>query len=400
MDLEKFVKENVTGRPESLFAPDIEANADTLRAAIAGKSVMVIGGAGSIGSSFIKALLPFNPSKLVVVDLNENGLAELTRDLRSSASLRVPEVFLTYTLDFADPIFEDIMRDHGGFDIVANFSAHKHVRSEKDKYSVEGLLKNNVIKARNLMELLRSYPPRHFFCVSTDKASNPVNIMGASKRIMEDLIMAYRPYFKVTTARFANVAFSNGSLPAGFFDRMMKRQPLAAPSDVRRYFVSMEESGQICMLACILGNNGEVFFPRLGKEKLKTFSSICDRFIEAMGYEKYQCSSDDEARRYAAEHLPGPKYPVYYSASDTTGEKYCEEFFVEGESTDMTRFVSLGVITGTDNKDAEAVNALIRRLETLFADRTFTKADVVRVLEEYLPNFTHEEKGRNLDDKM
>ena len=400
MDLEKFVKENVTGRPESLFAPDIEANADTLRAAIAGKSVMVIGGAGSIGSSFIKALLPFNPSKLVVVDLNENGLAELTRDLRSSASLRVPEVFLTYTLDFADPIFEDIMRDHGGFDIVANFSAHKHVRSEEDKYSVEALLKNNVIKARNLMELLRSYPPRHFFCVSTDKASNPVNIMGASKRIMEDLIMAYRPYFKVTTARFANVAFSNGSLPAGFFDRMMKRQPLAAPSDVRRYFVSMEESGQICMLACILGNNGEVFFPRLGKEKLKTFSSICDRFIEAMGYEKYQCSSDDEARRYAAEHLPGPKYPVYYSASDTTGEKYCEEFFVEGESTDMTRFVSLGVITGTDNKDAEAVNALIRRLETLFADRTFTKADVVRVLEEYLPNFTHEEKGRNLDDKM
>lgn len=400
MDLEKFVKENVTGRPESLFAPDIKANADTLRAAIAGKSVMVIGGAGSIGSSFIKALLPFNPSKLVVVDLNENGLAELTRDLRSSASLRVPEVFLTYTLDFADPIFEDIMRDHGGFDIVANFSAHKHVRSEKDKYSVEALLKNNVIKARNLMELLRSYPPRHFFCVSTDKASNPVNIMGASKRIMEDLIMAYRPYFKVTTARFANVAFSNGSLPAGFFDRMMKRQPLAAPSDVRRYFVSMEESGQICMLACILGNNGEVFFPRLGKEKLKTFSSICDRFIEAMGYEKYQCSSDDEARRYAADHLPGPKYPVYYSASDTTGEKDCEEFFVEGESTDMTRFVSLGVITGTDNKDAEAVNALIRRLETLFADRTFTKADVVRVLEEYLPNFTHEEKGRNLDDKM
>lgn len=400
MDLEKFVKENVTGRPESLFAPDIEANADTLRAAIAGKSVMVIGGAGSIGSSFIKALLPFNPSKLVVVDLNENGLAELTRDLRSSASRRVPEVFLTYTLDFADPIFEDIMRDHGGFDIVANFSAHKHVRSEKDKYSVEALLKNNVIKAHRLMELLRSYPPEHFFCVSTDKAANPVNVMGASKRIMEDLIMAYRPYFKVTTARFANVAFSNGSLPAGFFDRMMKRQPLVAPSDVRRYFVSMEESGQICMLACILGNNGEVFFPRLGKEKLKTFSSICDRFIEAMGYEKYQCSSDDEARRYAADHLPGPKYPVYYSASDTTGEKDCEEFFVESESTDMTRFVSLGVITGTDNKDAEAVNALIRRLETLFADRTFTKADVVRVLEEYLPNFTHEEKGRNLDDKM
>ena len=203
MDLEKFVKENVTGRSESLFAPDIKANADALSKAIAGKSILVIGGAGSIGSSFIKALLPFGPSKLVVLDLNENGLAELTRDLRSSAAVSMPEVYLTYTLDFADPILEDIMHDHKGFDIVANFSAHKHVRSEKDKYSVEALLKNNVIKARKLMELLRSYPPEHFFCVSTDKAANPVNVMGASKRIMEDLIMAYRPYFKVTTARFA-----------------------------------------------------------------------------------------------------------------------------------------------------------------------------------------------------
>lgn len=400
MDLEKFVKENVTGRSESLFTPDIEANADALGKAIGGKSVLVIGGAGSIGSSFIKSLLPFAPAKLVVVDLNENGLAELTRDLRSSAGIRVPEVYLTYTLDFADPIFEDIMRDHGGFDIVANFSAHKHVRSEKDKYSVEALLKNNVIKARRLMELLRSYPPEHFFCVSTDKAANPVNVMGASKRIMEDLIMAYRPFFKVTTARFANVAFSNGSLPAGFFERVMKRQPLVAPSDVRRYFVSMEESGQICMLACILGNNGEVFFPKLGQEKMITFSSICDKFVEAMGYEKHICAGDDEARRYAAEHLPGPKYPVYYFKSDTTGEKDFEEFFVEGESTDTERFASLGVITGTDNKNAEAVDALIGRLESLFADRSFTKADVVSVLEDYLPNFSHEEKGRNLDDKM
>lgn len=400
MDLEKFVKENVTGRSESLFAPDIKANADALSKAIAGKSILVIGGAGSIGSSFIKALLPFGPSKLVVLDLNENGLAELTRDLRSSAAVSMPEVYLTYTLDFADPILEDIMHDHKGFDIVANFSAHKHVRSEKDKYSVEALLKNNVIKARKLMELLRSYPPEHFFCVSTDKAANPVNVMGASKRIMEDLIMAYRPYFKVTTARFANVAFSNGSLPAGFFDRMMKRQPLAAPSDVRRYFVSLEESGQICMLACILGNNGEVFFPRLGQEKMKTFSSICDKFVEAMGYEKYQCASEDDARQYAATHLPGPKYPVYYSASNTTGEKDFEEFYVDGESTDMERFESLGVITNTNNRSTECVNALIERLEALFAERSFTKADVVALLEEYLPNFTHVEKGLNLDDKM
>lgn len=400
MDLEKFVKENVTGRPESLFAPDIEANADTLRTAIAGKSVMVIGGAGSIGSSFIKALLPFNPSKLVVVDLNENGLAELTRDLRSSASLRVPEVFLTYTLDFADPIFEDIMRDHGGFDIVANFSAHKHVRSEKDKYSVEALLKNNVIKARNLMELLRSYPPRHFFCVSTDKAANPVNIMGASKRVMEDLIMAYRPKFKVTTARFANVAFSNGSLPASFFDRMAKNQPLVAPKDVKRYFVSMEESGQICMLACILGNNGEVFFPKLGKEKLKTFSEICDAFLKESGFGKHECANDDEAKAFAAAHLPGPVYPVVYFNSDTTGEKDCEQFTVSGETTDMARFKSLGVITETDNRSRQAVDGLIDDLESLFSTCSYSKADIVKILAAYLPNFHHEELGKNLDDKM
>lgn len=275
MNLDNFVKKYVIERDSSMFAHDIDINNIKLSDEIGGKSLLVIGGAGSIGSSFIKSILRFEPSKLVVVDLNENGLAELTRDLRSSGDLKVPETYLTYTLDFADPIFEDIFREHGGFDIVANFSAHKHVRSEKDKYSVEALLKNNVIKAKKLLDLLKDIPPLHFFCVSTDKAANPVNVMGASKRIMEDLIMAYKPYFKVTTARFANVAFSNGSLPASFFDRIMKNQPLVAPKDVKRFFVSMEESGQICMLACILGQNGEVFFPKLSEEKMKTFSAIC-----------------------------------------------------------------------------------------------------------------------------
>lgn len=400
MNLDKFVKEHVVERQESLFLKDIENNKDELERRIQGKSVLVIGGAGTIGTSFIKAVLRFNPSKLVVVDLNENGLAELTRDLRSSSDLTVPPVFLTYTLDFTDPIMEDIFRDHGGFDIVANFSAHKHVRSEKDKYSVEALLKNNVIKAKKLLDLLKVYKPEHFFCVSTDKAANPVNVMGASKRVMEDLIMSYKPDFKVTTARFANVAFSNGSLPASFFDRMMKNQPLVAPRDVKRYFVSMEESGQICMLACILGNNGEIFFSKLGKEKMKTFSEICDAFLEESGYKKHECASDEEAKRYAAEHLPGDTYPVVYFDSDTTGEKDEEEFFVEGEDTDMERFRSLGVITHTQNKRREEVDALIDSLESMFHERNFTKADVVRCLEEYLPTFQHEEKGKNLDDKM
>lgn len=400
MNLNKFVKDKVIDRQESLFLTDILSSQDQLYNEIHNKSVLVIGGAGSIGSSFIKSILRFNPSKLVVIDLNENGLAELTRDLRSSSDLKVPEVFLTYTLDFSDPIFEDIFREHNGFDIVANFSAHKHVRSEKDKYSVEALLKNNVIKAKKLLDLLSELPPKHFFCVSTDKAANPVNVMGASKRVMEDLIMAYKPDFKVTTARFANVAFSNGSLPASFFDRMMKNQPLVAPKDVRRFFVSMEESGQICMLACILGKNGEVFFPKLEEETMKTFSSICDDFIREMGYEKHECASDEEAKIFAAIHLPGKKYPVVYFNSDTTGEKDYEEFVVEGEKTDLDRFTSLGVITESKHRSKSEVEAFIKQLETLFGDRNFTKAQVVECLKDFLPNFEHEEKGKNLDQKM
>lgn len=400
MDLDRFVKKYVIERDESLFTIDIESNSKKLLNEIQGKSILVIGGAGSIGSSFIKAVLRFEPSKLVVIDLNENGLAELTRDLRSSNDVKVPETYLTYTLDFADPIFEDIYREHGGFDIVANFSAHKHVRSEKDKYSVEALLKNNVIKAKKLLDLLKEIPPRHFFCVSTDKAANPVNVMGASKRIMEDLIMAYKPYFKVTTARFANVAFSNGSLPASFFDRIMKNQPLVAPRDVKRFFVSMEESGQICMLACILGNNGEVFFPKLGEEKMKTFSTICDDFIREMGYKKHECASDQEAKDFAAKNLPGDTYPVVYFDSDTTGEKGYEEFVVEGETSDLDRFRSLGVITEADHRGMEAVDKLISDLEAIFHDRSFTKSQIVDCLKDFLPNFEHEEKGRNLDQKM
>lgn len=400
MNLDRFVKDYVIEREESLFAEDIRKNAEILNSEIRGRKVLVIGGAGSIGSSFIKAILRYEPAELVVADLNENGLAELTRDLRSSADLKVPDVYLTYTLDFADRIFEDIFREHDGFDIVANFSAHKHVRSEKDKYSVEALLKNNVIKAKRLLDLLKEIPPRHFFCVSTDKAANPVNVMGASKRVMEDLIMAYRPYFKVTTARFANVAFSNGSLPASFFDRMMKNQPLVAPKDVRRYFVSMEESGQICMLACILGNSGEVFFPKLGEGAMKTFSSICDDFIREMGFEKHECADDEEAKAFAAEHLPGREYPVVYFDSDTTGEKDYEEFVVDGEESDLDRFSSLGVITGSCHRSSQEVEDFIGKLDSLFNDRSFTKAQVVECLKEFLPNFAHEEKGKNLDQKM
>lgn len=410
----QFISDNVTFRQESMFLADIEANRERLSQEIQGKSVCVIGGAGSIGSSFIKAVLPFKPSKLIVIDLNENGLAELTRDLRSTYGMYVPDEYRAYTLNFADPIFERIFREEKGFDIVANFSAHKHVRSEKDKYSVQALIENNDIKAKKLLDLLAVYPPKHFFCVSTDKAANPVNIMGASKRIMEDMIMAYTTKFKVTTARFANVAFSNGSLPDGWINRVDKKQPLAAPNDVKRYFVSPEESGQICMLACILGKNGEIFFPKLGEEQMLTFSSICDKFVEAHGMKVDLCETDEEAKLKASQLKNSTlttnsqlstlhsklKYPVVYFKSDTTGEKAYEEFFVPGEKLDMKRFKSLGVIEEVAKRPMNEIDSFFAEMEHIFAKADFTKEEVVQAIKKFIPNFEHEEKGKNLDQKM
>ena len=396
-NLTKFISDHITHRPVSMFAADIEANKVQLKAEIEGKRACVIGGAGSIGSSFIKALMRFEPKQLIVVDLNESGLAELTRDLRSSADIKVPEDYRTYTLDFASPIFERIFREEKGFDIIANFSAHKHVRSERDKYSVQALIENNDIKAKKLMDLMMVHKPSHFFCVSTDKAANPVNIMGASKRILEDLIMAYSGEFNITTARFANVAFSNGSLPDGWMHRLQKRQPLAAPNDVKRYFVSLEESGQICLLACVLGKSGEIFFPKLGEEQMMRFSDICDEFVREQGFGKHMCSSDDEAKQFAP---TDSEWPVIYTGSNTTGEKAYEEFFIEGEDLNTNRFQSLGVIEKTTRRPMKDVMSLFEEFEGIFAEPNFTKAEVVKAIERFLPNFEHEEKGKNLDSKM
>ena len=397
----QFISANITYRNSSLFLPDIEANRIELTRLVEGKKVLVIGGAGTIGSSFIRAILPFRPSQLVVVDISENGLTELTRDLRSTYGMCVPPDYRTYPLNFADPIFERLFRQNNGFDIVANFSAHKHVRSEKDRWSVQALLENNVLKARKLLDLLSEIPPEHFFCVSTDKAANPVNIMGASKRVMEDLIMAYSDKFKISTARFANVAFSNGSLLAGFIERIMKRQPLSSPNDVKRYFVSPEESGQICMLACLLGRNREIFFPKLSEKQMMTFSSIADKFLPSLGYEVKYCASEEEARKFAAEMTPDSKqYPVYYFKSDTTGEKSFEEFYIPGEHLDLDRFQALGVIDTVVPRPKEELDAFLSELTGLFSKESTSKEDIVQVMKKYLPNFVHEEKGKNLDQKM
>lgn len=422
-NLSAFISAHVTFRAESLFSEDLRKHEQELKKEIGGRSVCVIGGAGSIGSAFLKALLLFGPSSLTVIDLSENGLAELVRDLRSSPGLRLPEAFRTYALDFADPIFGKILREAGGFDIVANFSAHKHVRSEKDRWAVQALLENNDLKARRLLDLLCEFPPRHFFCVSTDKAAGPVNLMGASKRLMEDLIMAYSSRFKVTTARFANVAFSAGSLPDSWLHRLAKRQPLTAPNDVRRYFVSPEESGQLCLLACIVGRSGEIFFPKLGRDRAIDFPSICGELLRAWGFRPQECRSEEEARRLAAALRDGgtacpaicsesdavgetalrdggTAYPVFYSGSDTTGEKACEEFFVPGEMTDPDRFAQIGVITAGPRRTLAEMERFFGELETLFARPDFTKEEVVAALEGFLPDFRHEEKGKNLDEKM
>ena len=400
-DLNEFISKEVTKRPSSMFLPDIEKNKDILSTKIKNKSVLVIGGAGSIGSSFIKAVLPFRPKTLVVVDINENALAELTRDLRSTRGMFVPEDYIPYPMDFASLLFEKMFINRGGFDIVGNFSAHKHVRSEKDIYSIEALLRNNVLHARKLLDLLSKFPPEEYFCVSTDKAANPVNIMGASKRLMEDVIFSYSDKFPVKTARFANVAFSNGSLPAGFITRISKLQPLSAPSDVKRYFVSPEESGQICMLACMLGDNREIFFPKLEKAQMMTFDAIATALLRSYDYEPLLCDSDEEAiEKTEIVRHGGHEYPVHYSSSNTSGEKAYEEFYTEEESVDMERFCSLGVITNKVLINADDINQLFDHLEDLFTQNNASKEEVIEIIKKYLPNFEYVEKGKSLDSKM
>lgn len=401
LNLDEFIGKYVIKRSKSMFLKDISDHKEQLSEKIAGKKVLVIGGAGSIGSSFIKAMLPFKPEALVVVDTNENALAELTRDLRSTKGMYVPEDYIPYPMDFASPVFEKMFRSRGGFDIVGNFSAHKHVRSEKDIYSVEALLQNNVLHAKKLLDLLAEYPPEEYFCVSTDKAANPVNIMGASKRIMEDVIFSYSDKFPVKTARFANVAFSNGSLPAGFLSRIQKLQPLSAPSDVKRYFVSPEESGQICMLSCMIGANREIFFPRLEEEQMMTFDKIATALLEEYGYEVLQCESDEEAIEKAEALKAGSmRYPVHYSGSDTSGEKAYEEFYVESEKVDLARLKALGVITDKKIPDKNKIQKLFEQLTAAFERVETTKEDIVKIMHEYLPEFQHMEAGKSLDSKM
>jgi FlaA1/EpsC-like NDP-sugar epimerase len=397
-NIEKFIGVHVTGRSVSLLNEDFISYHDKLKQEIEGKSVLVIGAAGTIGSSFVKSLIRFHPGKLVVVDINENGLTELVRDCRSQEGIELPNDFKSYPLNFGDPVFYKIFRKEGPFHIVANFAAHKHVRSEKDIFSIEAMIDNNVLKAKKFLDFLLENKPEHFFCVSTDKAANPVNIMGASKKLMEEVILAYSDKMKITTARFANVAFSNGSLLQGFIERVMKQQPLSSPSDVKRFFVSPKESGEICLAACILGNSGEIFFPKLREEDMVNFADIITPFLAQLGYETEICGTEAEAKAKAV-NLKDRKYPVYLFASATSGEKLYEEFYTDEEELDISRFNALGVIKNARRRSFSELDDVIREIKKFFETER-DKGELVSLLNTLLPEFKHIETGFNLDQKM
>lgn len=399
-DVFRFISDKITKRSNSFFDKDIENNRSILKARITGKTVLVIGGAGTIGSSFIKAILPFDPGSLTVVDYSENGLTELTRDLRSSYNEYMPDHYITYPFDFGSEIFAKLYTSRK-WDIVACFAAHKHVRSEKDHLAIEAMVKNNVFNTHKLLELACENVPEHFFSVSTDKAANPVNVMGASKKMMENVLMSYSNKLKISTARFANVAFSNGSLLDGFMYRMMKKQPLSAPLDVRRYFVSPIESGQLCMLACLLGETSNIFFPKLDESQMMTFASIAEDFLKEQGLSPYYCKTDEEARQMAKSWKCGDKeYPVYFFNTNTSGEKKYEEFHTENDSVNMESYEALGVIENTDIPDKDSINTMLQDFYEVFENDSTNKASVVSLISKYLSDFSHIETGKSLDQSI
>ena len=379
------------------FSKDLESNNVFLKNEIKNSKCLVIGGAGTIGSNYIKQMLIYKPKKIVVVDVNENSLTELTRDLRSSSLLDFNPVYITYPVNLLSDTFKKIFfSDH--FDIIANFSAHKHVRSEKDKISIESLIKNNVFGAIKLLNLCSQRSPKYFFSVSTDKAANPVNIMGASKSIMEKLIISKKDEFRVSTARFANVAFSNGSLLDGFVKRIAKKQPLSCPSDIKRFFVSPEQSGQICLLATFLGESGNIFFPKLDFHKDQIyFKEIAIDFLKRNGFTPEIVSSEKNAKEFDFDNNPN-KYPIYFFKTDTSGEKSYEEFYTEEEDYEINFFDSLGLIKSNKiNISFENVKA---DFDEVFDNKESKKSDIIKVIKKYVSDFMHIETGKHLDQKM
>ncbi len=391
---------SLVGRQHDLLSEDLMAHQEELDAAVRAGRFLVIGGAGSIGQAVVKELFARSPRSLHVVDLSENNLVELVRDIRSSVGYMEGD-FRTFAVDAGSPIFESLFQSMGPYDYVLNLSALKHVRSEKDPFTLMRMIEVNILNVDECLRMASAAGVGKYFAVSSDKAANPANMMGASKRVMEMLLVASGNELPISTARFANVAFSDGSLLYGFGRRLAKRQPLSAPTDVTRYFISDTESGELCLLSCILGRNGEIFFPKLSSElNLVTFSSIAERFLRWQGLEPHMCETEDEARARVDELSSAGKWPCYFFESDTTGEKDFEEFYVEGEQVDWERFAAVGVVENAASCDPERLQDFLREARSLIQRGEWSRAEILELLHSVLPQFAHRETGKYLDDKM
>lgn len=395
MDILKLI-----GRNTPLFDADMSQLDAAMQAQISEASFLVIGGAGSIGQAVTREIFKRRPRKLHVLDISENNLVELVRDIRSSLGY-IEGDFRTFALDCGSVEFEALMASEAPYDYVLNLSALKHVRSEEDAYTLMRMIKVNVLNTVSTISLAREQGTKKYFCVSTDKASNPVNMMGASKRIMEMFLMRDSVTMPVSTARFANVAFSDGSLLHGFNQRFAKRQAIAAPQDVRRYFLTAQESGELCLMSSLLGENRDIFFPKLSEHlHLISFPEIARSYLSQRGYEPYECESEDEARNRATELIARKRWPCFFFDSDTTGEKDFEEFYTAKEDLDMSRFKSVGVIRNNIEFDPDLLNRFIETIEEMCKGKHWSKADIVKLFHELLPEFNHLETGKYLDSRM
>lgn len=391
---------SLIGRETELFIDDINTHEHQLRKEVSSSSFLVIGGAGSIGQAVTKEIFKRNPRKLHVVDISENNMVELVRDIRSSFGY-IDGDFQTFALDIGSIEYDAFIEADGKYDYVLNLSALKHVRSEKDPFTLMRMIDVNIFNTDKTLQQSIKKGTKKYFCVSTDKAANPVNMMGASKRIMEMFLMRRSREITISTARFANVAFSDGSLLHGFNQRIQKRQPIVAPNDIKRYFVTPQESGELCLMSCIFGENRDIFFPKLSEAlHLITFADIAISYLKNLGYEPYLCDSEEEARELSKTLPDQGKWPCLFTASDTTGEKDFEEFFTDRETLDMEQFHNLGVIKNDPIYDESKLNRFTEIIDQMKADKKWTKDEIVALFFEMIPDFGHKETGKYLDGKM
>ena len=390
----------IIGRTSPLFSGDLSTNELALGALVRSGRFLVIGGAGSIGQAVTREIFKRQPLALHVVDISENNMVELVRDIRSTLGY-IDGDFRTFAIDCGSDEFKSLIDASEGYDFILNLSALKHVRSERDPFTLMRMFRVNVLNTIATVAQAKRLGAKKYFCVSTDKAANPVNMMGASKRIMEMFLMRASLDIPISTARFANVAFSDGSLLHGFNQRFAKRQPISAPSVVRRYFVTPHESGELCLMSCIFGENRDVFFPKLNSNlHLITFSEIAVRYLKELGYKPYLCSSEDEARGRAGELIAMRKWPCYFFKSDTTGEKDFEEFFTEGEDVNLARFESIGVISNPPSFDNAILDAFHVDIDAMLQSGKWDRSQLVSLFNRTIPEFRHSETGKFLDGRM